>query len=105
MYKNGWKRMADEFHKKNQLAFIIPQLISLARVKSFTKELWDHFWPAEIIIGESKIFFLAKVSNVVETGIFVIQGTRMNDLNAREKQVDKSSSAESGFFMTYDKNE
>jgi hypothetical protein len=29
----------------------------------------------------------------------------MNDLNAREKQVDKSSSAESGFFMTYDKNE
>jgi hypothetical protein len=97
------KKLFNNFIRKHpKLAFRTPQLISLARVKSFTKKKkqtlsltcfnqnrrkWNLIW--------------RKVYTVDETGISIAQDTRTNVLSVKgKKQVARLSSAERGPLMT-----
>jgi hypothetical protein len=83
------KKLLKNFVRHSQLPFRISQMISLATAKSFTKDKVDA------------LFAPAKVHNVHETEISVVQGTRMNVLSTDgKKQAVGLSCAETGSLTT-----
>jgi hypothetical protein len=100
MAGNKWFKNFVRRHR--ELAFRTPQLISLAGVRSFTKEELDAFFDRFKSELQKVKFYPAKVFNVCETGVSIFQRPRTNVFSVKgKKHVTRLSSAARSSMMTF----